>query len=163
MMGALLFLITASALTIAVVYNAMASKKDDSSPQTQQADTAQLTGTKRKDFAPLTKPLTKLEFTDTKVGTGREVKPGDTITADYVGWLADSGVIFDASKDHGGAQTFPLSGVIAGWSQGIPGMKVGGTRRLMIPAGLGYGAQGSGSSIPPNSDLVFDVTVDAIN
>jgi FKBP-type peptidyl-prolyl cis-trans isomerase len=72
-----------------------------------------------------------------------------------------NGVIFDASADHGGPISFPLSGVIAGWSQGIPGMKVGGSRRLLIPANLAYGSQGN-SGIPPNSDLVFDVTVTKI-
>jgi FKBP-type peptidyl-prolyl cis-trans isomerase FkpA len=74
-----------------------------------------------------------------------------------------TGVVFDASQDHGGPQTFPLGQVIAGWSEGIPGMKVGGTRRLLIPASLGYGSQGSGSTIPPNSDLVFDITLTKID
>lgn len=165
---ALLFLATASALTIAIVVQGIQNRKKagdggTSTPASQsttnQNKEATLTGTKMQNFTPLTTPLDKLQVTDTKVGTGPEVKAGDTVMADYVGALASTGIIFDAAADHGGAQTFPLSGVIAGWQQGIPGMKVGGTRRLLIPASLGYGSTGSGSTIPPNSDLVFDVTL----
>jgi len=114
------------------------------------------------NFTPTATPQTKLQAIDTVVGSGAVVKAGDNITADYVGALMSNGVIFDASADHGGPQTFSLSGVIAGWSQGIPGMKVGGTRRLLIPASLAYGPQ-SQTGIPANSDLVFDVTVTKIN
>lgn len=163
---ALLFLATASALTIAIIVQGVQNRKKpgdgaSSTPASQTTNNKEgtLTGTKMPDFTPLTQPLSKLQVTDTKVGTGPEVKAGDTVTADYVGALTATGVIFDAAADHGGAQTFPLSGVIAGWQQGIPGMKVGGTRRLLIPASLGYGSTGSGSTIPPNSDLVFDVTL----
>jgi len=168
---ALLFLATASALTIAIVVQGIRNRHENdggtSTPSSQTSTNstkqeATLTGTKMQNFTPLTQPLTKLQITDTKVGTGQEVKAGDTVTADYVGALASTGVIFDASQDHGGPQSFPLSGVIAGWQQGIPGMKVGGTRRLLIPSALGYGSTGSGSSIPPNSDLVFDVTITKI-
>ncbi len=116
------------------------------------------------NFTPTSTPQTQLQATDTTAGTGATVKAGDTITADYTGALMSSGVIFDASVDHGGPQTFSLSQVIAGWSQGIPGMKVGGTRRLLIPAALAYGASPpSGSNIPANADLVFDVTVTKID
>ena len=110
------------------------------------------------DFTPTSTPQTQLEYQDIKVGTGDVVKSDATVTADYVGALMSTGVIFDASANHGGPQTFPLNGVITGWSQGIPGMKVGGTRRLLIPASMAYGSQAQ-SGIPANSDLVFDVTI----
>lgn len=164
MFGALLFLITSSALTIAVIYS-MTQQHSQNQAAANQAATnnkAKLTGATMQGFTPITTPQTQLKVTDTKVGTGATVQAGDTITADYVGALMSNGTIFDASADHGGPQTFSLSQVIAGWSQGIPGMKVGGTRRLLIPAGLAYGSQ-SQPGIPANSDLVFDVTVTKIN
>jgi FKBP-type peptidyl-prolyl cis-trans isomerase FkpA len=175
--GAILFLVTSSALTIAVIIS-LASSKSSSGSDTSGSSTSgsstgsnstakstnsnSIAGTKLSDFTPTSTPQTKLQIIDTKVGTGETAKAGDTITADYVGALMKTGVVFDASQDHGGPQTFSLSQVIAGWSQGIPGMKVGGTRRLLIPASLGYGTQGSGSTIPPNSDLVFDITLTKI-
>jgi FKBP-type peptidyl-prolyl cis-trans isomerase len=77
--------------------------------------------------------------------------------------VASTGKIFQSSKDTGQPVPLSLSQVIAGWSQGIPGMKEGGTRRLLIPAALAYGAQPpQGSDIPANADLVFDVTVHKI-
>lgn len=164
--GALLFLGSSSALAVAIIISNIQNRHANNNPASQSSSATatpnKLTGTKEPNFTPMSKPISKLDVKDIKIGNGATVKAGDTITADYTGWLADTGVIFDASADHGGPQTFSLSGVIAGWSQGIPGMKVGGTRRLYIPAALGYGAQGSGSSIPPNSDLVFDVSVKAI-
>lgn len=164
-----MFLVTSSALAIVVIITLVQQSHSQTGDgaSSQQAsnkpatDTTKLTGTKMTGYTPTTTPITELKYDDTKVGTGQEVKPGDTITALYTGWLATTGVIFDAAADHGGPQTFSLSQVIAGWSQGIPGMKVGGTRRLYIPASLGYGSQGN-QGIPPNSDLVFDVTVVAI-
>src|SRR5205085_521848 len=98
----------------------------------------------------------------TTPGTGDTVKPNATVTVDYTGAVASTGVIFQSSKDSGQPVSFPLSGVIKGWTQGIPGMKVGGTRRLLIPASLAYGATPpQGSGIPANADLVFDVTMHA--
>jgi len=113
-------------------------------------------------FTPVAK-IDKLEAVDSTPGTGATVKAGDTITVDYTGAVAATGIVFQSSKDSGQPVSFPLSGVIAGWSQGIPGMKVDGTRRLLIPAALAYGANPpSGSGIPANADLVFDVTVHKI-
>ncbi len=86
------------------------------------------------------------------------VKSTDTVTVNYTGALAKNGNVFESSLDSGQSATFPLSGVIPGWTQGLPGMKVGETRRVLIPSALGYGASGSGT-IPANSDLVFDVTL----
>lgn len=105
---------------------------------------------------------TKLVTEDLVVGTGAEVKAGDCLMANYVGVLAADGTQFDASWDKKTPFEFEVGAgnVIPGWDQGIPGMKVGGRRRLTIPADLAYGAQGSPPKIPPNSNLVF--VVDAI-
>ncbi len=163
--GAVLFLGTSSALTVAVVLQQIQQHKSNSSQATTtpaaKVDQNNKTGDKMENYTPTTEPITQLKAIDTKVGTGDTVKPGDTITADYTGALATTGQVFDASAKHGGPISFPLTGVIAGWSQGIPGMKVGSTRRLFIPSNLAYGSQGN-QGIPPNSDLVFDVTVTKI-
>lgn len=98
---------------------------------------------------------TKLEIKDLIAGTGPEVKAGASVTVNYVGVLYKGGKIFDASWKRGEPSTFSLSGVIAGWTKGIPGMKVGGRRELVIPAALAYGAKGSPPSIPANAPLVF--------
>ena len=104
-------------------------------------------------------------MTDHKVGTGPEAVPGKTVVVHYTGWLFDpsaadnKGRKFDSSRDRGDPFRFPLGGgrVIAGWDQGVAGMKVGGQRTLVIPPELGYGARGAGGVIPPNATLVFDV------
>lgn len=107
--------------------------------------------------------IDKLQTIDTTVGTGEVVKPGDTVTVDYTGAVAATGVVFQSSLDTGQPVTFSLSQVIKGWTDGIPGMKVCGTRRLLIPAAQAYGANPpAGSGIPANADLVFDVTLHAI-
>jgi peptidylprolyl isomerase len=102
---------------------------------------------------------TKLVTKDLVVGTGQTVKPGQTVTVNYVGDLYKTGKEFDSSWKNGQPATFPLTagGVIAGWVQGIPGMKVGGRRELIIPAALAYGKTGRPPTIPPNSPLVFVV------
>lgn len=96
-----------------------------------------------------------LKVWDVKVGNGKEVPAGATVTVHYVGWLASNGKKFDSSKDRGETISFGLHQVIKGWTEGVPGMKPGGIRRLLIPAAMGYGARGAGRDIPPNSDLVF--------
>ncbi len=100
--------------------------------------------------------VAELRFEDLVAGDGEAVQPSDTVTIHYTGALASDGSIFDSSVG-GDPATFGLDQLIAGWQQGIPGMKVGGTRRLYIPSDLGYGERGSGASIPPNSDLIFDI------
>jgi FKBP-type peptidyl-prolyl cis-trans isomerase len=102
---------------------------------------------------------TKLVIKDLITGTGPTAKVGQTVTVNYVGVLYKNGKEFDSSWSRGQPASFPLSngGVIPGWVQGIPGMKVGGRRELIIPPNLAYGKSGSGSAIPPNSTLVFVV------
>ncbi|HTD08402.1 MAG TPA: FKBP-type peptidyl-prolyl cis-trans isomerase [Solirubrobacteraceae bacterium] len=101
----------------------------------------------------------KLETKDLITGTGAEAKDGDTVTVNYVGVLYKGGKEFDASWKRNEPFSFTLGKgqVIAGWDQGVAGMKVGGRRELIIPAALGYGAKGSGAAIPPNAPLVFVV------
>jgi len=105
----------------------------------------------------------QLQITDLVVGTGAESKTGDTVSVHYVGTLLD-GTKFDSSKDRGEPFEFTLgqNRVIQGWEQGVLGMKVGGTRKLIIPPTLGYGSADMGT-IPPNSTLVFEVELLAIN
>lgn len=109
------------------------------------------------DFTPVEK-VSELQIKDRVAGGGAEVPAGATVTVHYTGALAKTGTVFQSSHDFGKPVTFPLSGVIAGWTQGVPGMKVGGTRRLLIPAALAYGSTPPyGSGIPADADLVFDI------
>lgn len=92
------------------------------------------------------------------VGEGAEASAGQTVSVHYTGWLTD-GSKFDSSKDRDEPFEFPLGGrrVIAGWDEGVQGMRIGGTRKLTIPPALGYGTRGAGGVIPPNATLVFEV------
>src|SRR5215475_2314920 len=111
------------------------------------------------------KPVTTpsgLQIIDTKVGTGASPKAGQTCVMHYTGWLYENGAKgkkFDSSVDRGQPFEFKIGQhqVIAGWDEGVASMKVGGKRTLIIPAALGYGAQGAGNVIPPNATLIFDV------
>jgi FKBP-type peptidyl-prolyl cis-trans isomerase len=156
---ALLFLVTASALTIAVVYTAMNEGKNNQDTTDTTSNQKTLAGTQLMDYTPVGS-VPELQKIDTKAGTGKEAKAGDSVTVDYTGAVAATGVIFQSSLDSGQPVTFKLDEVIKGWTEGVPGMKEGGTRRLMIPAALAYGANPpAGSGIPPNADLVFDITL----
>ena len=97
-----------------------------------------------------------LQIWDVTEGKGEAVKPGATVTIHYTGWLTD-GTVFDSSKKRGEPATFPLGNLIKGWQEGIPGMKPGGTRRLMIPYEMAYGEQGRPPVIPPKATLVFEI------
>ena len=119
-------------------------------------------GTKLHDFEPRTESVTELEIIDVEVGAGEEVQPGATITAHYTGALVKNGIIFQSSHDFGQAISFGLDQVIKGWTVGVPGMRIGGTRRLIIPAEMAYGASSPAKNIPANSDLVFDIDLVAI-
>jgi peptidylprolyl isomerase len=105
-------------------------------------------------------PTDKVQVTDEVTGTGTEAKEGSTISAKYTGTTAD-GAVFDSTDKHGGQPaTFTLAKgqLIDGWVQGIPGMKVGGKRKLVIPPDLGYGANPpQGSGIPANATLTFEI------
>jgi FKBP-type peptidyl-prolyl cis-trans isomerase len=105
-----------------------------------------------------------LKYEDTKVGTGQEAKSGDTVQVHYTGTLKN-GKKFDSSKDRGQPFSFRLGAgmVIKGWDEGVAGMKVGGTRKLIIPPDLAYGERGAGNGlIPPNSELTFEVELIAV-
>ncbi len=109
--------------------------------------------------------ITSLQKIDRVIGTGTVARNGDVVEVNYTGWLYDQtradhkGTKFDSSVDRGQPFQFGLGAgqVIAGWDQGVAGMKVGGQRRLVIPPALGYGSRGAGGVIPPNATLVFDV------
>ena len=104
-----------------------------------------------------------LKYTDTKIGDGATAKAGNKVSVNYTGWLYNNGAKgakFDSSLDRGQPFQFTLGAhqVIAGWDEGVAGMKVGGKRTLIIPPELGYGARGAGGgAIPPNATLIFDV------
>ena len=103
-----------------------------------------------------------LQYEDAIDGTGPSAKAGQHVTVHYTGWLYNNGVKgakFDSSKDRQSPFKFDLGAgmVIRGWDEGVQGMKVGGTRLLVIPPQLGYGARGAGGVIPPNATLKFDV------
>ncbi|MES2668343.1 MAG: FKBP-type peptidyl-prolyl cis-trans isomerase [Patescibacteria group bacterium] len=119
--------------------------------------TASTTATMEPAFNPSEPLPTELVITDVVIGTGPEATSGSTVTVNYTGMLPD-GTVFDSSVGRG-PFSFPLGAgqVIRGWDQGVAGMKVGGTRRLVIPPGLAYGEQAVGNVIPANATLVFDV------
>lgn len=115
------------------------------------------------NFTP-TNHVPQLTILDVKEGTGEAVQPGATITAHYTGALAATGQVFQSSKDFGRPISFGLNQVIKGWTDGVPGMKVGGIRRLLIPADQAYGASPPpGSGIPANAPLVFDIELVSID
>src|ERR1700752_1422274 len=109
--------------------------------------------------------ITSLQVTDSKVGTGATAASGNQVSVHYTGWLYDPkaadkhGKKFDSSRDHGEPFSFTLGArrVIAGWAQGVAGMKVGGVRPLVLPSDLGYGAPGPGGDFPPQAILVIGV------
>ena len=108
-----------------------------------------------------------LQYLDTTVGDGAEATAGQRVTVHYTGWLYNEGVQgakFDSSKDRNDPFEFSLGAgmVIRGWDEGVAGMKIGGTRVLVIPPGLGYGARGAGGVIPPNATLKFEVELLAV-
>ena len=112
---------------------------------------------------PMTEKVTELKIEDTTVGTGPAVKSGDTVVMNYKGTLLD-GTKFDSSYDRGTPfeTQIGVGRVIQGWDKGIPGMKVGGKRKLTIPSDMAYGAQGAGGVIPPNAALIFEVELISI-
>lgn len=123
---------------------------------------SKLEGTKLADFEPQDS-VPELKIVDITEGVGDPVaSEGATVTAHYTGALCKDGTIFQSSYDFGKPVTFPLNQVIVGWTKGVPGMKVGGKRRLIIPSELAYGSARAAANIPPNSDLVFDIELISI-
>jgi FKBP-type peptidyl-prolyl cis-trans isomerase len=104
-----------------------------------------------------------LKAIDLRIGKGAVAKSGDNVRVHYVGTLLD-GTKFDSSRDRNEPFDFPLGGghVIAGWDEGVAGMRVGGLRKLIVPPDLAYGAQGAGDKIPPNATLIFTIELLAI-
>src|SRR5512145_1059051 len=106
----------------------------------------------------LIQTATGLQYVDIAEGAGAAPRPGDSVSVHYTGWLK-SGQKFDSSLDRGQPLVFPIGKgrVIKGWDEGVGGMKVGGKRKLVIPAHLGYGDRGAGGVIPPGATLIFEV------
>ena len=110
----------------------------------------------------MTTTASGLQYEDTVPGTGATARAGHQVSVHYTGWLYNDGVKgakFDSSKDRNDPFEFGLGAgmVIKGWDEGVQGMQVGGTRVLVIPPQLGYGARGAGGVIPPNATLMFEV------
>lgn len=141
------------------------SQLDQTLNQNEGADV--LKGSKLDGFEPITEPVNELKIVDLKEGDGVEVPENANITAHYTGAYAVNGEIFESSKDSGQPFTTDLSRLIPGWVQGIPGMKEGGTRRLIIPGELAYGEAPEGytpgSTGRPMGTLVFDIELISVN
>ena len=106
----------------------------------------------------MTKTASGLGYVDLVEGTGPQPKPGESVRVHYTGWL-ENGKKFDSSHDRREPLVFPIGRghVIKGWDEGVGSMKVGGKRKLVIPANLGYGDRGAGGLIPPGATLIFEV------
>lgn len=158
---AVVFLVTSLGLSIFVIIDAVQSNKSgeqaDNTSQTQAENPN--AGRKLDNFTPVSE-VSELQVTDPKAGDGAEITSADqTVTVEYTGAVAATGNVFDSSQGRE-PLTAPLKGLIAGWQEGMIGMKVGGQRRMLIPAEQGYGGTPpEGSGIPANAALVFDVTL----
>ena len=151
------FLLSSVAVSVLVFFNKDSGTAANNSTASESTG---LTGEFLEGFSPVAN-IDELKTEDTTPGTGAVLTAGANVTVLYTGALASTGEIFEKTKD-GQPATFGLNEVITGWSKGLVGMQVGGTRRLLIPSDQAYGATGSGS-IPANADLVFDVTLLNIN
>ena len=164
--GALLFLVSASAITIVVIVSSIGSKQDVNSQTVSNQSNCEASASIAADSFALPetfKPeggVKALEATDLETGNGATLKSGDCVQVKYFGTLAKDGTVFDENFDKPTGFQFQLGkgNVIAGWDQGLVGAKVGATRRLVIPSELAYGKQ-SNATIPANSDLVFVVKI----
>ena len=170
---ALIFLVTTVATGVFVVASIISDSKNNTTETSTTASNDQTagencpigteTGQATLPVPEIYKPasdVTVLEKTDLEVGTGAEVKAGDCVIAKYYGTLAANGEMFDENFTSDSGLSFLAGGgsVIKGWDEGVLGMKIGGTRRLVIPSDLAYGENGGGS-IPANADLVFVVKI----
>lgn len=162
---AIVFFVTSVGVSVAVVIE-LVWGDDEATTQQTTDDVATLQGKPMPGFTPVEKVET-LQVIDLEEGTGKVIQTDDVVEVDYTGAIAASGIVFQSSLDLGRTATVTLKegpgGVIKGWVQGLAGMKEGGKRRLIIPASLAYAANPpTGSSIPPNADLVFDVTAHGV-
>ena len=156
-------------ITFVVAVGCSAQNNDDNSDPAPVADAAALAPAAPAEATAPAGP-SELVITDISEGTGPAIAPGQVAKVHYTGWLYDpaapenKGAKFDSSVDRNEPFEFQVGAgqVIAGWDQGVAGMKVGGKRRLVIPAHLGYGESGAGGVIPPGATLVFDVELLAI-
>ncbi|HMS23418.1 MAG TPA: FKBP-type peptidyl-prolyl cis-trans isomerase [Candidatus Saccharibacteria bacterium] len=160
---AVLFLVSSLGFTGIVIWQMTQQDNQKEEPVDQaQTDPNALTGKPLADFETV-KSVDKLVITDISQGNGKEAKVGSNITVHYTGANATTGIVFQSSKDVN--QPIPLDlikgQVIQGWVDGVPGMKVGGVRRILIPSELAYGEEGN-SGIPPNTPLVFDIELIAV-
>jgi peptidylprolyl isomerase len=162
--GAVLFLGSACALTVYAIWQTGANS-DSTNTANQTSQQPACSDTKTEPTVPVptaylpTEPVNTLQITDLTTGTGATAKDGDCLVVKYYGTLAKTGVKFDEdfTDATGFAFTLGKGQVIQGWDQGMVGMKVGGERRLVIPATMAYGSQSPTAAIPANSDLVFVV------
>jgi FKBP-type peptidyl-prolyl cis-trans isomerase len=166
LVAAVLFLVSSIGFSGYVIWEMRKKPSTDNASENALSETPNeegesLKGTKLENYQPVTS-VESLQIIDIKEGTGDAVKEGATVTGHYTGALAKDGTIFESSKDGGEPVTFPLGNVIEGWQKGVPGMKVGGIRRLVIPAAQAYGEQGSPPTIGPNEPLVFDIELTAV-
>lgn len=143
--------------SVGIVIGSFLIGDDKNTNTSQEENMANLQGTQLNEFTPIA-DIPELQKVDRTVGEGAEAKAESRVTVHYTGALAATGVVFESSLDSGRPAAFGLNEVIKGWTEGVPGMKEGGTRRLLIPSALAYGPQAS-AKIPADSDLVFDITL----
>lgn len=141
--------------------NPMIEQNSDSSAALPAVSGAK--GSKPTISAPVGSPPSTLQKSDIYLGDGKEAIDSSILEVHYTLMAWSSGTLVESSWDSGQTATFPLSGVIAGWQQGIPGMKEGGRRLLVIPPDLGYGSQGAGGAIGPNETLIFVVDLISVS
>lgn len=156
---AVLFLVTGLGVGVIAFWEGTHPSKDASQQTTPTQTSA---GTPLQNFTPMA-TVNSLQITDTQVGSGAAVTANSTVTVAYTGAVAATGKIFQSSSDNGGQPyTSPVNGFIKGFQEGLIGMKVGGQRRVLIPAADAYGANSPSPDIPANSALVFDITLVAV-
>jgi peptidylprolyl isomerase len=135
-----------------------ACKQSDVAPKGKSPESTMNDKTGAAGSDKMIKTPSGLQYEDLVPGSGASPSPGKKVVVHYTGWLTD-GKKFDSSLDKNEPFTFVIGAgqVIPGWDEGVMTMKIGGKRRLVIPAALGYGAAGAGGVIPPNATLVFEV------
>jgi peptidylprolyl isomerase len=179
LIGALLFLVTSAGLTIVVIWQAHQQSTQNTANQSQAASQAQSTnqssgctgnGTSEtlptpQIYQPPGGSVTTLQSTDLQVGSGQTAQNGNCLEVKYYGTLGSNGEEFDNNYSQPTTFKFQLGkgSVIAGWDQGLVGMKVGGTRQLVIPASLAYGSSSPSEQIPSNATLVFVIKLEKID